>query len=1095
VARLKLLIAVFAVIAALIPTLPAAASGERFVIDFEGLAEGAIVKGLSAGVGTSGDAFAGTVGVFGWQEGDAGTQRAMIFDGTCAPRLTPVGCSGQDSDLFFPGRSNILIVSEDLDQSDPDDGDASWFGFEFSALGSVTIDSVGILDTNAQTSELRMTLASGTIEVRSVPGTGDGRSVDVPVGVSNVTRLEISLGGLGAVDDIVVTVDAPVPPSTTTTTSPPTTIATTTTTTSPPTTTTTVPGTVTTTTSPTTTTTSTVPATTTTLPISAGLALEVLVDGVAVGTGAGPEVETGTSGVISYVVTNQHHEKAYSLYLKQSGLGRISCPDNALDPGEVVICEVAVTYESGHVAELATAKAWPESTELVGTAQLAYEGVADVTAGFINIAPSGFATQSSTANWGSGTPASLAIDGDLNGDRDGGSVAMTYRVADPWWEIDLGAVYELDSVTLWNRTDCCSERLNQFHVFVSDVAYEVRDIANTSTQAWVLDVYHHAVAGRRTDVPIGRSGRYLRVQLAYQDAVLQLAEVEVWVADTAPVPPAPSPSIEMRVTADPVVVTAGDDIHVDYEVTNTGPARLWALYIRHADVGSANCPIRKLLPGETVSCTLTVSRPAGSWSDEVIAKTWDDAGNLVSTAETVEYLVDDPAAAGPSAIDLQVALSGSAVGVPGPQVTFGSDLDWRYSVTNTGSSDLWALYLKHGTTIISCPDRDLAPGEVVECSRTLAAGAGDHVDDVVVSAWDTAGDKVTNTVAAGYRSNVAVGARSFSLTARVGADDAQTAPGPVVAAGSQLPLEFAATNTGAVTLHGLWVSVPGLGLAICPDRQIEPGETATCSLSDQAVPGQYSTLVRAVVYDGSGEQLEAFDWAHFFVPSSTGAAVHLDVLVDGLNGDQHAGPRIAAGQLMTFSYLVTDGGSVPLSGVTLSDTAHGLINCPADSVAPGAMLVCTHQEVATPQYTHFDSTVSGVGGGQTVTDTERLYYHVRERGREEALALTVTINGVAADTAPGPALEVGRRVQVRYILTNTSSETNIHSASISDPRVPDGQISCSGGPFLNRGQSMVCSTNLTIEPGDWANIVSARGYGQNGVRIDTSDRVHYTGVL
>jgi hypothetical protein len=120
---------------------------------------------------------------------------------------------------------------------------------------------------------------------------------------------------------------------------------------------------------------------------------------------------------------------------------------------------------------------------------------------------------------------------------------------------------------------------------------------------------------------------------------------------------------------------------------------------------------------------------------------------------------------------------------------------------------------------------------------------------------------------------------------------------------------------------------------------------------------------------------------------------------------------------------------------------------------------------------------------------------VRERGREEALALTVTINGVGADTAPGPALEVGRRVQVRYILTNTSTETNIHSASILDPRVPDSQVSCSGGPFLGRGQSMVCATTVTIEPGDWANVVTARGYGQNGVRIDTSDRLHYTGVL
>ena len=49
----------------------------------------------------------------------------MIFDGTCGESSpfpgSSSGCSGGDSDLYFPDEGNILIISEDNDSSDPDD--------------------------------------------------------------------------------------------------------------------------------------------------------------------------------------------------------------------------------------------------------------------------------------------------------------------------------------------------------------------------------------------------------------------------------------------------------------------------------------------------------------------------------------------------------------------------------------------------------------------------------------------------------------------------------------------------------------------------------------------------------------------------------------------------------------------------------------------------------------------------------------------------------------------------------------------------------------------------------------------------------------
>ena len=44
-------------------------------------------------------------------------------------------------------------------------------------------------------------------------------------------------------------------------------------------------------------------------------------------------------------------------------------------------------------------------------------------------------------------------------------------------------------------------------------------------------------------------------------------------------------------------------------------------------------------------------------------------------------------------------------------------------------------------------------------------------------------------------------------------------------------------------------------------------------------------------------------------------------------------------------------------------------------------------------------------------------------------------------------------------------------------------------------QSMICTATITIEDGQWSNLVVAHTWSTNGPRIDASDRVYYTGIL
>ncbi len=78
--------------------------------------------------------------------------------------------------------------------------------------------------------------------------------------------------------------------------------------------------------------------------------------------------------------------------------------------------------------------------------------------------------QSSVAS--SGVP-ERAIDGNTLGVYTDGSVTHTETEHSPWWEVDLGDEFLLDRVVVWNRTDCCEDRLKAFSVQLYDKRHKL----------------------------------------------------------------------------------------------------------------------------------------------------------------------------------------------------------------------------------------------------------------------------------------------------------------------------------------------------------------------------------------------------------------------------------------------------------------------------------------------------------------------------------------------------------------------------------------------------------------------------------------------
>lgn len=184
------------------------------VIDFEGIPEGTIVDQVYSGYGISGAEIEGYVIVDGFNP-DFGEDinAAMIFDATCEPGGAPANCTGNDGDLFNPPLGNTMIISEDLDTTDPDDADVvgSTFGFEYSQLGDgagATVESITVQDVEEEeTEDARMYFYEGGLEgvelfSVDIPETGNGNSMVVPINVDDVDAIRVDLQGSGEIDNI-----------------------------------------------------------------------------------------------------------------------------------------------------------------------------------------------------------------------------------------------------------------------------------------------------------------------------------------------------------------------------------------------------------------------------------------------------------------------------------------------------------------------------------------------------------------------------------------------------------------------------------------------------------------------------------------------------------------------------------------------------------------------------------------------------------------------------------------------------------------------------------------------------------------------------
>lgn len=141
----------------------------------------------------------------------------------------------------------------------------------------------------------------------------------------------------------------------------------------------------------------------------------------------------------------------------------------------------------------------------------------------VNVALGKPATQSTTSK--NEERASLAVDGNIATGQ-GSTSATTYQ-SRPWWEVDLGAVYAIDTIDIHGGNDCCPLQTSEFYILVSDAPFGSEDLDATLAQRGVSAYSFVGAVGRLHVARIRKTGRYVRIHM-WRAEHLTLSEVQVW---------------------------------------------------------------------------------------------------------------------------------------------------------------------------------------------------------------------------------------------------------------------------------------------------------------------------------------------------------------------------------------------------------------------------------------------------------------------------------------------------------------------------------------------------------------------------------------
>lgn len=559
-----------------------------------------------------------------------------------------------------------------------------------------------------------------------------------------------------------------------------------------------------------------------------------------------------------------------------------------------------------------------------------------------------------------------------------------------------------------------------------------------------------------------------------------------------------APALTLVKSASPSTATAeGEEIEYRFLLTNTGNVTLTELVVDETaftgtgTLSDISCPATTLAPTASTTCTATYTLTqtdvdnGGVNNTATGGGTPPEGGTTTTPPSTVDVDV-------PSEPSLTVTKSASPVGAAA-----GSTVTYSFLVTNTGNVTLHDITVQEETftgtgplSEIVCPETTLTPESTTTCTATYVLTQDDVDSGALHNAATAHGNTPDDVPVDSPGSEV-----DIELPPNPSLSVVKTAdPTSVENAGEEITYSFRVINTGNVTLDDIaiqeqdFTGTGNLSDVLCPDTTLAPAEETTCEATyvitqDDVDAGGVTNVAIAI---GTPPDTDVP------VPSTPSETTVGSDPAPGLSVVKTAAPASAgaAGDVITYSFLVTNTGNVTLTDVApLEGDFSGTgdltaIECPTDVLAPGEDITCT----ATYELTQEDVDAGGVTNVATAVGTPP---DGTTGGGTPTEAPPSEIE-VDVPAAPGIALvktadveqvaQAGDLVVFAFLVTNTGNVT-LTDISIEDDEFSGtgalGAISCPAATLVP-AEAMTCEadyrlTQEDVDAGSLRNAATAGG--------------------
>ena len=554
------------------------------------------------------------------------------------------------------------------------------------------------------------------------------------------------------------------------------------------------------------------------------------------------------------------------------------------------------------------------------------------------------------------------------------------------------------------------------------------------------------------------------------------------------VPATQTPTIALLKTASVGGYTApGTHITYSYKVTNTGNVTLTAVGVTDPMVGlsAVTCTTTTLAPAAVETCTATYTTTQADVDRGSIANTGTASGTPpTGSAVTATSSVTIPGTRTPTIALLKTASISTfaAAGVP---------ITYSYKMTNTGNVTLTSVRVTDpmvGLSAVTCTTTTLAPAAVETCTASYTTTQADVDRGSIANTGTASGTPPTGPAVTATSSVTIPGTRTPSI-GLVKTADANS----YSATGIKITYSYKVTNTGNVTLTSVGVTdpAPRLTAITCPTTTLAPAASETCTAS---VTTNQTDVDRGHITN-TGTATGTPPTGPAVTAQSTVTVTGVQTPSIGLVKTASPTGFSAAGVLITYSYTVTNSGTVTLTSVGVTDPMSGLsaITCPSTTLAPGTNETCT----ATYTTTQADVDRGSVTNTGTASGTPPTGPALTDHSTVTVPATRTPTITLVKTASVGGYTAPGTHITYSYKVTNTGNVT-LTSVGVTDPMSGLSAITCAT-TTLAPAATETCTASYTttqadVDRGSIANTGTATGTPPTGSAVTAQSSLTIPGT-